>query len=69
MKRLSQLWDRLISWDNLLLAYHKARRGKRSRPDVAQFALALEPALLKLQQQLRNGTYRPGSWNNKPAHV
>ena len=62
MKRLGQLWDRLISWDNLLLAYHKARRGKRSRPDVAQFALALEPALLKLQQQLRNGSYRPGAY-------
>lgn len=62
MKRLGQLWETLTSWDNLLLAYHKARRGKRSRPAVAKFTLDLEPELLLLQQQLRSGEYLPGAY-------
>ena len=49
MKRLGGLWDRLISWDNLLLAYRKAKCGKRTRPAVARFACDLETELLTIQ--------------------
>lgn len=62
MNRLGQLWDALISWDNLLLAYRKAKRGKRTRPAVARFACDLETELLTLQRELQDGSYRPGGY-------
>jgi retron-type reverse transcriptase len=52
----------VVSFDNLLLAYRKARRGKGSRPDVALFALNLERELLGLQRELQDDSYRPGAY-------
>jgi hypothetical protein len=34
MKRVGYLWDRLISFENLLRSAEAAREGKRFRPDV-----------------------------------
>ena len=48
--------------DNLYTAYCKARKGKRRRPDVAQFSLDLEQNLSVLQQELIAGTYSPGAY-------
>ena len=48
--------------DNLYTAYCKARKGKRRRPDVAQFSLGLEQNLSVLQQELITGTYSPGAY-------
>lgn len=62
MKRFGQLWDLITSFENLLLAYRKAKRGKRSRPDVARFSLDLEKHLLQLQADLRAQSYQPGSY-------
>ena len=62
MKRLGGLWEAITAWDNLVLAYHKARRGKRNRPAVAWFACHLEPELLDLQRELRTGGYAPGAY-------
>jgi hypothetical protein len=36
------LWRELTTFENLLLAFHKAARGKRSKPDVADFEFNLE---------------------------
>ena len=51
-----------MSLDNLYTAYCKARKGKRRRPDVAQFSLGLEQNLSVLQQELITGTYSPGAY-------
>ena len=37
------LWDLLTSWENLLDAARKAERGKRFRPDVAEFNARRDP--------------------------
>ena len=42
MKRLGGVWQQLVSFENLLLAYRKARRGKSRRPSVAGFECNLE---------------------------
>ena len=42
MKRVGNLWDGLVSFPNLLRAARKARKGKRSRPDVAAFEFDAE---------------------------
>ena len=39
MKRLGGVWPAVVSFENLLLAFHKARRGKGGSPDVARFTV------------------------------
>ena len=34
MRRVGNLWDEVVSWDNLVAAFGKARRGKRRRGEV-----------------------------------
>ena len=48
--------------DNLFEAFRKARKGKRRRPDVAQFSLDLEQELCALQGELAGGGYMPGAY-------
>ena len=62
MKRLGDMWPRLVSFDNLLSAYRKARRGKRGSLGVAEFGLHLERELFQLQRELQDGRYRPGDY-------
>jgi len=63
MKRSGQLWDTLISFENLYLAYRKAIRGKRCRPDVAQFIFNAEAELFRLQRALQEQSYQPGVYH------
>jgi RNA-directed DNA polymerase len=52
MKRLGGVWPQLVSFENLLLAFRKARRGKARRSSVAGFECQLEKELLQLQREL-----------------
>ena len=61
-RRYSHLWPEVISFANLCLAFKKAARGKRSKPAVAAFEYDLEASLLRLQEELRAGSYQPGSY-------
>jgi hypothetical protein len=58
MKRHGHLFERMAAFDTLLLAAHRAMRGKRDRLSVAQFEFYLEPELLRLQDELWSGNYR-----------
>jgi retron-type reverse transcriptase len=62
MKRYGNLWETITSWDNLVLAARKARRGKRDRISVQNFEFYLETELLVLQRQLWEQSYRPGQF-------
>jgi RNA-directed DNA polymerase len=62
------MYDKLVSWDNLLLAYRKAAKGKRGQPNVAAFEYSLEDNLLKLQQELQDFTYHPGPYTSFHIH-
>jgi hypothetical protein len=42
MKRQGNLWDWMISFENLLRAAHAAARGKRFKPGVGRFLFDLE---------------------------
>jgi retron-type reverse transcriptase len=66
VKRVGGLWPELISFPNLLLAARRAAAGKRTRPDVAAFLLELEPQLVRLQRELRDGSYTPGPYHCFP---
>lgn len=62
MKRIGDIWQLIISFENLLAAFFKARKGKSASTDVAQFSLELETRLLELQHELQTGSYRPGKY-------
>ena len=70
MKRYGNLWERVVRWDNLVLAARKARRGKRGRAVVTRFDFHQEWHLSRLQRELMDGSYRPGSftthWIDRP---
>lgn len=62
------MYAQLTAWDNLLLAYAKASKGKRGHPNVAVFEHRLEDNLLQLQQELQTFTYRPGPYHSFYIH-
>lgn len=63
MKRVGGIFDEMVSFENLLLASRKARRGKRFKPKTSVFEFNLERELLRLQEELRDGSYCPGRYN------
>lgn len=68
MKRIGELWPTLVSYENLLLAYRKARRGKRTEAAVERFEFRREHELVRLQRELTDGTYRPGPYHTFTLH-
>ncbi|MBM3983939.1 MAG: hypothetical protein FJ304_27455 [Planctomycetes bacterium] len=62
MKRVGNLWERLISFPNLLRAARKARRGKRDRPATRAFEYNAERELLRIRAELEAGTYQFGPY-------
>jgi len=70
MKRYGNLWEKVISWENLVLAARRAQRGKRGRFEVQQFNFMQEMRLIRLQEELTEGSYQPGGfrshWISKP---
>jgi RNA-directed DNA polymerase len=62
------VYDLLCSWDNLLLAFHKAAKGKRGLQPAATFEYRLEDNLIELQQELVDHTYRPGPYSSFHIH-
>ena len=61
-RRLSDMYEDICTWDNLLLAYRLAAKGKRGRWAAAAFEHLLEDNLLALQQELLEQTYQPGAY-------
>lgn len=64
MKTYKHLFEQVCSFDNLWLAFHRARKGKRSKAEVAAFEYHLERNLFTLERELREGTYRPGGYRH-----
>lgn len=64
MKSYTNLFEKVIDFENLWRAYRRARKGKRSRPQVAAFEYQLEGELCTLRDELASGTYRPGPYRH-----
>jgi hypothetical protein len=61
MKTYRNLYSQVWSFENLYLAWRKARKGKRSRPQVARFERVQEA-------ELRDFTYEPGPYHSFFIH-
>lgn len=64
MKRYGNLWPQTTSFENLLIASRKARKGKRFKEETARFELNLEKELLRLQRELTEKTYKHGGYRD-----
>lgn len=64
MKRLNNLFEKVISLDNLRLADERARRGKLRSYGVQFHDKNREANILALHEQLKNGTFK-----TSPYHV
>jgi hypothetical protein len=58
----SPAFRRLCAWENLVLAWRRAARGKRGTASVARFEFRAEDHVAALQGELLAGTYRPGGY-------
>lgn len=59
MKTYKDLYSQLCSYENLELAFKKARKRKTGKEYVIEFEVDLEKNLLQLKQELETFTYRP----------
>ncbi|HLC87414.1 MAG TPA: reverse transcriptase domain-containing protein [Candidatus Nanoarchaeia archaeon] len=59
MKTYKLLYDKICSFNNLILAYKKARKGKTKKNYVLAFEDNLYLNLMQLQEELINQTYKP----------
>ena len=64
MKRVGNLFAQVCTFENFLHAAHRARRGKTTKPQPAQFYFRLEPEILGLLRELESATYQP-----RPYHT
>jgi len=58
----------VAAWDNLLLAFRNAARGKRGGAEVAAFEHRLEDQLIALRTELLERTYCPGAYRSFFIH-
>ena len=66
--RAGSLYAQVYAWDNLLLAYRRAARGKRGKEPAARFEYRLEDNLIALHDELQSQTYRPGPYDSFYIH-
>ena len=62
MKRYNNLFDKIVSLDNLYEADKRARRQKSHRPEVILFDKNKDKLLLDLQRKLINGEYETSEY-------
>ena len=68
MRRIGNLFQRIADRDNLRLAFGKAVRGKRHRPEVRRFAADLEARLRSIGNQLQSGKTLVGEFHQFVIH-
>lgn len=68
MRRVGNLYERIADPENLRLAFWKACKGKRARPEVLEYAAALEDNLLRLRQQLQEESVEVGHYHFFTVH-
>lgn len=68
MKRRGNLFEKIVTFENLLLASQKAISGKKDKTAVTSFYFHLENELLALQSELTSQTYHPRPYIQFEVH-
>lgn len=64
MKRKGNLYEGIITYENLQLADQRARKGKRGHYDIKNFDKKKEENLLRLQKELEDETYCTSAYSH-----
>jgi len=64
MKRTGGLLERILEWDNLLLAYQRARLGLACKEPAERYSRALDHQLSALREGLANGSFDFGKYRS-----
>lgn len=67
-KTYRNLYATVWSFENLHLAWRRARKGKRSQASVAAFEFNVEHNVLRLQAELEEKSYCPGRYRSFYIH-
>lgn len=62
MKRFSGLFEQIVDFENLWVAYLNARKGKRFRGEILEFSTNVEDRLIEIQKELITKTYKVGKY-------
>ena len=68
-QELTDVFQQMTEFEWLLRAYKNARKQKRYRDEVLEFSNNLDANLLEIQEQLRNGTFKFGSYRKHWVYV
>lgn len=68
MKVYRNLFESIISTENLFAAWDIFKHDKRNKPDVEEFGKDVERELFALERELREKTYRPGLYRTFWIH-
>jgi retron-type reverse transcriptase len=63
-KIFHNIFDDIISLENLFSTWEEFKRGKRNKPDVPKFEYNLEANIFQLQQELKAKTYKHSNYNS-----
>ncbi len=63
MKRIAFLIEDIAEYKNLNLAFYKASKGKKGKPEVIEFAKKIENNLIILQKQIITGNVNVGNYS------
>lgn len=63
-KTFNNLYPKIYDFDNLMDAYVKASKGKRSRKEVMRFSYNLEGNLIDIQNHLMWGSWKTGEYRH-----
>jgi retron-type reverse transcriptase len=64
MKRIGNLYATITTFENLLIAHKKARKGTKSNQENMAFGFHLEKELFRLQNELITQTYKPSGYQH-----
>ena len=62
MKKINNIFEQVVSFDNLLKAYNKCLKGKREKENILNFNFKYELYLKKIQYLLKNNKYVHGRY-------
>jgi len=60
---MDNIFESIVSINNLFAAWREFRRGKRKKRDVQEFERDLEDNIFQLHEELAGGAYRHGSYH------
>jgi len=62
VKRINNLFEKIVAFENLLVAAYRAARGKKLKNSVNLFLFQIENEILLLREELLHKTYKPKSY-------